>query len=190
VIQLCRETEEEYVQEQDKLCKHLMELISVSLGLNPSYLKDFFGEDYQQTFLMNHYPPCLEATPTVSLQKHSDFSGITILMQDLAGLQFNKDGEWVWVEPIPDAYVVNLGDQIEIMTNGLYKSPEHRAMFNSAERFSIGFFASPPDTKVVGPIPELVTESHPIRYKSRTYAQYRTEVMTIPFMAKTLTADS
>lgn len=185
-----RETEEEYVQEQDKLSKHLMELISESLGLKPSYLNDFFGEDYQQTFLVNHYFPSPEGTPTVSLLNHSDFSGLTILMQDLAGLQFNKDGEWVWVEPIADAYVVNLGDQIEILTNGLYISPEHRAMANAAERFSIGCFASPPDAKVVGPIPELVSESRPIRYKTRTYAQYRTEIMTIPFMAKTLTADA
>jgi len=185
-----RETEEEYVQELDKLSKHLMELISESLGLNPSYLNDFFGEDYQQTFLVNRYSPSPEGTPIVGLQKHSDFSGLTILMQDLAGLQFNKDGEWVWAEPIADAYVVNLGDQIEILTNGLYKSPEHRVMANAAERFSIGWFASPPDAKVVGPIPELVSESRPVRYKTRTYAQFRTEIMTIPFMAKTLTADA
>jgi len=109
-----RETEEEYVQEQDKLYKHLMELISESLGLKPSYLHDLFGEDYQQTFLVNHYPPSPEGTPMVSLQKHSDFCGLTILMQDLAGLQFKKDGEWVWAEPIADACVVNLGDQIEV----------------------------------------------------------------------------
>jgi isopenicillin N synthase-like dioxygenase len=63
-------------------------------------------------------------------------------------------------------------------------------MANTAERFSIGCFAGPPDDKVVGPIPELVSESRPIRYKTRTYAQFRTEIMTIPFMAKTLTADA
>lgn len=185
-----RETEEEYVQEQDKLRKHLMELISESLGLKPSYLNDFFGEDYQQTFLLNHYPAFPEGNSTVSMQKHSDFSGLTVLMQDVAGLQIYKDGEWVWVEPIADAFVVTLGDQIEVLTNGLYKSPEHRAMANTAERFSIMCFSSPPDAKVVGPIPELVSESRPIRYKTRTYAQFRTEIMTIPFMAKTLTADA
>jgi isopenicillin N synthase-like dioxygenase len=114
VIQPRRETEEEYVQEHDKLRKHLMELISESLGLKPSYLNEFFGEDYQQTFLVNHYPPFPEGSTTVSLQKHSDFCGLTVLMQDLAGLQFNKDGEWVWAEPVADAFVVNLGDQIEV----------------------------------------------------------------------------
>jgi len=185
-----RETEEEYVAEQTKLSKHLLELLSESLGLSPSYLIDFFGEEYSQIFLVNHYTPNPGSTPTEGIQKHSDFSALTILMQDLAGLQFRKDGEWFAVEPIPDAYAINLGDQIEILTNGLYKSPEHRALLNSEERFSIASFISPPDDKLIAPIAELVTESQPIRYKSRTYSQYRTEVMTIPYMAKTLVTDA
>lgn len=114
LIQPCRDTEEEYLQQQEKLSKHLMELISESLGLNPSCLNDFFGEDYQQTFLVNHYPPHPDPTCTVGIQKHSDFSGLTILMQNVEGLQFLKDGEWVMAKVIPDAYVINLGDQIEV----------------------------------------------------------------------------
>jgi isopenicillin N synthase-like dioxygenase len=109
-----RETEEEYVAEQTKLSKHLLELLSESLGLSPSYLNDFFGEEYSQIFLVNHYTPSPGSTPTEGIQKHSDFSALTILMQDLAGLQFRKDGEWFAVEPIPDAYAINLGDQIEV----------------------------------------------------------------------------
>jgi len=178
------------VAEQTKLSKHLLELLSESLGLSPSYLIDFFGEEYSQIFLVNHYTPNPGSTPTEGIQKHSDFSALTILMQDLAGLQFRKDGEWFAVEPIPDAYAINLGDQIEILTNGLYKSPEHRALLNSEERFSIASFISPPDDKLIAPIAELVTESQPIRYKSRTYSQYRTDVMTIPYMAKTLVTDA
>ena len=100
--------------EQDKLSKHLLELISESLGLRPSYLNDLFGEEYQQTFLVNHYPPCSEPTPVEGIQKHSDFSALTILMQDVEGLQFRKDGQWVSLECIPSAYAINLGDQIEV----------------------------------------------------------------------------
>lgn len=114
MIERCRETEEEFVKEQAKLSKHLMELISESLGLNPSYFNDFFTEDYQQTFLVNHYPPSPEPHTMVGLQKHSDFSGLTILMQDVAGLQLNNDGDWVMAKPIPDAFVCNLGDQFEV----------------------------------------------------------------------------
>jgi isopenicillin N synthase-like dioxygenase len=186
-----RETEEEYMVEMDKLNKHLLELISESLGLSPSYLSDFVGEDYQQTFLVNHYLPSPDpTTPTDGLQKHSDICALTILMQSLPGLQLKKDGQWYSVDPIPGAYAVNLGDQIEILTNGLYTSPEHRALLNAKERFSIGAFCGPADDKVVGPIPEMVSELKPARYRTRTYAAYRREVMTIPHMAKTLEADA
>lgn len=92
----------------------MLELISESLGLSPSYLNDLFGEEYQQILLVNHYPPSPESTPIEGIQKHSDFSALTILMQNVAGLQFRKDGEWFPVEPIPDAYAINLGDQIEV----------------------------------------------------------------------------
>jgi isopenicillin N synthase-like dioxygenase len=63
-------------------------------------------------------------------------------------------------------------------------------LLNSEDRFSIASFISPPDDKLIAPIAELVPESQPIRYKSRTYSQYRTEVMTIPYMAKTLVTDA
>ena len=79
---------------------------------------------------------------------------------------------------------------LQILTNGLYKSPEHRVILTSEERFSIAAFSCPPDEKLIGPIAELVSESKPIRYKSRTFAGYRTEVMTNPYMAKALTTDA
>lgn len=184
-----REIEEEFTQEHHKLKEHLFELISESLNLRSSFLNDFFGKDYAQTFLINHYLASVEQTPSMGLQNHSDICALTVLMQSVSGLQVMKDGEWVSVEPIQDAFAVNLGDQFEILTNGLYKSPLHRALLNSSERFSVGVFSCPPDDKVVTPIPELVAEFPPLRYKASTYAQYRTEVMTVPDMVKTLTPD-
>ena len=80
--------------EQTKLSKHLLELLSESLGLSPSYLIDFFGEEYSQIFLVNHYTPNPGSTPTEGIQKHSDFSALTIL-----------DGRWRWLLLLLNAFI-------------------------------------------------------------------------------------
>ncbi|BFG36221.1 hypothetical protein CerSpe_224950 [Prunus speciosa] len=66
----------------------------------------------------------------LGLSPLSDTGTITLLMQEdnVTGLQIRKEGEWVPVKPIPNALVVNVGDVIEILSNGKYKSIEHRAV--------------------------------------------------------------
>ncbi|GMJ00688.1 hypothetical protein like AT4G25310 [Hibiscus trionum] len=71
--------------------------------------------------------------------------GITILLQinEMESLQIKKDGAWVPIKPLPDAFVVNVGDLLEIITNGTYASIEHRVVVNSEkERLSIATFYS------------------------------------------------
>ncbi|KAK3011290.1 LOW QUALITY PROTEIN: hypothetical protein RJ639_011465 [Escallonia herrerae] len=69
-----------------------------------------------------------------------------------AGLQIKKDGVWLPVKFLPDAFVVNLGDIMEILSNGLYYSIEHRATVNSTtERISIAMFINPKIEGEVGP---------------------------------------
>ncbi|XP_042974879.1 flavonol synthase/flavanone 3-hydroxylase-like [Carya illinoinensis] len=84
------------------------------------------------------------------------------LLQDkeVEGLQFQKDNQWCRVPIIPEALFINVGDQVEIMSNGIFKSPVHRVVTNSErERMSLAVFYIPEPEKEIGPDDRLVNES-------------------------------
>ncbi|GLJ27815.1 hypothetical protein SUGI_0545890 [Cryptomeria japonica] len=92
---------------------------------------------------------------------------------ETVGLQICKDGEWIPVQPIPGALVINIGDMLEVISNGIYKSIEHRAVTNmDRDRISIAMFWSPSGETEVGPAPELIDELHPCQYRTFIRAEY------------------
>lgn len=66
---------------------------------------------------MNFYPQCPEPDLTYGLPAHTDPNALTILLQDpeVAGLNVQKDGKWIAVDPLPGALVINIGDQLQVM---------------------------------------------------------------------------
>lgn len=94
----------------------LLRSMSVSLGLEPEFLLNVFGEILLQSMRINYYPPYPEASKVVGLSPHSDATGLTILLQanEVPGLQIRKDGKWFTVEPLPGAFLVNVGDLVEV----------------------------------------------------------------------------
>ena len=88
----------------------LMRLISQGLGLEKDSLKKRVGENPSFKAQANYYPPCPE------LNVHTDLNALTVLRQSpgVTGLQVIKDGEWVAVDFAPNAFVINLGDQIQV----------------------------------------------------------------------------
>ena len=85
------------------------------MGLDKDYIKSVLGEQGQH-MAVNYYPPCPEPELTYGLPGHTDPNVLTILLQDLqvAGLQVLKDGKWVAVNPEPNAFVINIGDQLQV----------------------------------------------------------------------------
>jgi isopenicillin N synthase-like dioxygenase len=68
-----------------------------------------------QGIALNYYPPCPQPELTFGLPGHTDPSIITILLiDDVPGLQVLKNGKWVNIRPIPNTFVVNVGDQIQV----------------------------------------------------------------------------
>jgi len=67
---------------------------------------------------VNYYPPCPQPELTLGLSSHSDPGGMTVLLADdrVRGLQVRRRGAWVTVHPVPDAFIVNVGDQIQVRT--------------------------------------------------------------------------
>ncbi|KAK2997439.1 hypothetical protein RJ639_026014, partial [Escallonia herrerae] len=135
----------------------LLGLMARNLGVNPEELTSKF-EDCIQGIRMNYYPPCIHVDKVVGLAPHSDSVGLTLLIQvnEVQGLQIRKNHKWVPIEPIPGAIIINIGDVLEIMSNGEYNSIEHRAMANvEKERLSIAAFHSPNMEAKIGPLPDF-----------------------------------
>lgn len=172
-----RETMDEYSQQINKLCRLLMGVFSTNLGLEEGYLQEAFGgEDIGQCLRTNYYPKCPQPHMTFGLSPHSDPGGITVLLPDEAvqGLQVLKDGRWVTVDPLPNAFIVNIGDQLQILSNGIYKSVEHRVVGNSQrDRLSFAMFYNPNGDKVLSPAKQLVDEDSPPLYAPMTFNEYR-----------------
>ncbi|CAB4314967.1 unnamed protein product [Prunus armeniaca] len=92
---------------------------------------------------------------------------------NVTGLQIRKEGEWVPVKPIPNALVVNVGDVIEILSNGKYKSIEHRAVTTETKaRISYASFLFPHPDVEVEPFEHIVEALGSRRYKKVKYGDY------------------
>ncbi|CAN1808458.1 Protein SRG1 [Linum perenne] len=171
-----RETLESYSSSLETLAMKILTLMAKALGMDPNEMAEMFKDGWQQ-MRMNYYPPCPNPDLVMGLNSHSDAIGITILYQltaDTHGLQIKKDGQWILVAPLSGAFLVNIGDVIEIIiSNGAYKSIEHRATVNSnTERLSVATFLSPKLDGELGPAQSLVTPNTPPKFKRLLVKDY------------------
>ncbi|ONK73571.1 uncharacterized protein A4U43_C04F33030 [Asparagus officinalis] len=166
----------------DKYCTCLQEILcdllramAKTLGLDSERFLDVM-KGVVQSMRFNYNPPCPKAADKViGLSPHSDSDVLTLLLQvnDVHGLQIRKYGKWFIAKPITGAFVVNVGDVLEILTNGRYKSNEHRALVHAeTERISLAGFHSASNDAIVGPLPELVKEQGQVNYKTMTHLEY------------------
>ncbi|GAB2224786.1 hypothetical protein Drorol1_Dr00005561 [Drosera rotundifolia] len=169
-----RGTVEAYSEAVRDLAIKLLNSMANALKIDSDYMLDLFVEG-RQDMRINYYPPCPQPDLVMGLTPHSDASSLTILLQlnDVAGLQVKKDGQWIRVNPLPNAFIVNIGDVLEIVTNGNYKSIEHRAIVNSTkERLSIASFHNIKDDGNVAPAPSLVSPKSPPAFRTVSFADY------------------
>ncbi|XP_058077938.1 protein DMR6-LIKE OXYGENASE 1-like [Magnolia sinica] len=153
-----------YSVEVRGLALRILELISKGLGLE----RDYFSNELSsmQVMSINHYPKCPDPTLTLGLPKHYDPNVITLLLQgEVSGLHVFQDGEWMAVEALPNAFVVNLGYQMEVISNGQLKSVEHCAVTKStAARTTVVTFIYPDMDNIMEPAPTLVNVQSPPLY--------------------------
>ncbi|KAH1249558.1 Protein SRG1 [Glycine max] len=87
--------------------------------------------------------------------------------------QIRKDGLWIPVKPLPNAFIINLGDMLEVMSNGIYQSIEHGATVNSEkERLSIATFYSTAIDAIICLAPSFVTPKTPAMFKPISVGDY------------------
>ncbi|KAI3734665.1 hypothetical protein L6452_14140 [Arctium lappa] len=180
-----REAMGRYSSESIDMYGMVMAAILESLGV---ILKDnkVILEDANQLMMVNWYPSCPEPQLTLGLPPHSDYGLLTLLLQDqVEGLQIQHQGRWLTVKPIPNSFVVNIGDQFEIFSNGRYKSVVHRVAVNSlSSRLSVAMLYSLPVNHNVRPSPELIDESNPRHYRDTNYADFLDFLSSSDFKCK------
>ncbi|KAM6555146.1 hypothetical protein CsatB_015908 [Cannabis sativa] len=172
---MCREILEIYSSELAKLAKSIISQMEKVLGIANKEISRLVELDGIQTINMINYPPCPQPEKVIGVKPHSDTVILTILLQanQVEGLQVKKDGKWVLVKPLPNAFIVNVGDILEILTNGLYPSIEHRVVVNpKQERLSIATFLNPNLEFDIGPASSLITPQNPPKYKTVTNKEY------------------
>uniref|UniRef100_A0A0D3GDF1 Fe2OG dioxygenase domain-containing protein n=1 Tax=Oryza barthii TaxID=65489 RepID=A0A0D3GDF1_9ORYZ len=98
---------------------------------------------------------------------HTDNSVLTVLLLDkhVGGLQLLKDGRWLDIPALTHELLVVAGEEIEIMSNGVFMAPVHRVVTSERERVSVVMFYQPEPHKDLAPSEELVGEERPALYK-------------------------
>ncbi|XP_020519352.1 gibberellin 20 oxidase 1-like [Amborella trichopoda] len=156
----------DYMHAMDALGMLIFEMLAHGLGLPHDYFSKNFEEKEATMIRINRYPPCPLPSKCLGLGSHSDPHTLTILLQDeVGGLQvLKKDEEWVGIRPLPNSFIINVGDTLEAWSNGRLKSVVHRAVVNKEkQRFSIAYFLSPASDMVVDSPSQLIDQEKTLK---------------------------
>lgn len=163
-----------------ELSARLMGVVFESLG-GPASAREAFGDDHTSFLRLNYYPvedPLAgEAGDRADLgiHHHTDAGALTVLLQDeVSGLQVYRDELWHDVRPLAGAFVINIGDMVQVWSNDRYRAPVHRVLaMDRAERLSLPFFYNPSYRTTVAPLASLVDAAHAARYTPISWAEFR-----------------
>lgn len=170
-----RETMSAYDAAMSAFAGQLIDVIDLALGASGRLASTF---NPPTTWLrLLHYPPQDPTSPADEFGSapHTDFGAITLLAQDdVGGLSVKSiDGQWVDVPPMPGTFVLNVGDMLHRMSNGLLRSTPHRVTNRTGrERYSVPFFFDPHVNTVVAPLPSTVTAERPAAYEPVVFGDW------------------
>ena len=156
-----RETVLDYMAALTGLGHSLMEGIALSLDLPATYFAERYTADPLILFRLFNYPtrPVPAGTNAQwGVGEHTDYGLLTILLQDdVGGLQVHTRDGWIDAPPVPNTFVCNIGDMLDRMTGGRYRSTPHRVSLNSSgrDRLSFPLFFDPNFSARVQPIEGL-----------------------------------
>lgn len=132
----------------------IMEGVALSLGLDAQYFRRTYTSQPTLLFRIFHYPAST-ASEGWGVGEHTDYGLLTLLAQDaIGGLQVKTRHGWIDAPPIPGALVVNIGDMLDRLTGGYYRSTPHRVLNSSGRsRLSFPFFFDPGFDARIVPLP-------------------------------------
>lgn len=176
-----REEALSYLKMSSTMVRRLFEILIENLGvdIDDSRIESLIG---MKRVKMNFYPICPNPELTLGAVRHSDMCILTVLLQDDVGGLYvkleedtldGKKGEWIEIPPAKGALVVNVGDSLQILSNGRYRSVEHKVRTTSKQsRVSIPVFSTPKPTEKIGPPPHLAELDGRALYREVTFGEY------------------
>jgi isopenicillin N synthase-like dioxygenase len=137
-----------------------------------------------------HYPFDPNATDVLGIGAHTDFEVFTLLKPTTPGLEvLNGAGEWIDAPPMDGAFIVNIGDMLEIWSNGGFVSTTHRVRKVAEERYSFPLFFNVDYDVLVAPLEQFVradgTNKMPLKAGEHLYAQ---TIQVFTYLQKRLAA--
>ncbi|WP_433379989.1 isopenicillin N synthase family dioxygenase [Actinoplanes sp. CA-142083] len=129
--------------------------VALSLDLDADYFANGYTADPTVLFRIFHYPPSPPGSDDWGVGKHTDYGLLTLLAQDAnGGLQVRSANGWIDAPPVPGAFVCNIGDMLDRLTGGWYRSTPHRVRnLSGRDRLSFPFFLDPDFTAEIPPLP-------------------------------------
>ena len=141
-----------YYQHVTGIGGRLFRAFALALGLEEGHFDQLLRHPPSQ-LRMIHYPFDAAAEDRPGIAAHTDYECFTLLFATAPGLQIvDKQGEWVDVPLIDGTMVMNIGDMMEIMSNGRYVATRHRVKRVREERYSFPLFHACDYDHVVAPI--------------------------------------
>ncbi|CAD6211508.1 unnamed protein product [Miscanthus lutarioriparius] len=163
-----------YSVETTNLARRLLGFMATDLGVSQAALLGAFfagtGNEKGQSMSMHHYPPCRHPDKVLGIAPHTDTQALTFLLHvdHTPGLQVRRGGRWFPVQPLPGALVVNVGDVLDVLTNGAYVSVEHRVVPDAERgRTTVAMFHDACVQGLVAPLPELLLGGGDARAQAR-----------------------
>jgi isopenicillin N synthase-like dioxygenase len=137
--------------------------VALSLGLDADYFAAGYTASPTVLFRVFRYPAPPPGDRSWGVGEHTDYGLLTLLAQDAnGGLQVSTPAGWIDAPPLEGTFVANIGDMLDRLTGGWYRSTPHRVRNDSGrDRFSFPFFFDPGFTAEIPPLPgrAAVTES-------------------------------
>ena len=170
-----------YADKMTKLCDRLTLIIMNSLGVKELDYQNLFERPTIWLRLLYYPPQILPDNDLYGSAPHRDFGALTVLAQDqVGGLQVQSpDGDWLDVPELPNSFVVNVGNMLHRLTNGLLISTPHRVINKSSnERYSCPFFYDPNINAVIKPQGNRVSANNPENFEPIIYGDYLKHELT------------
>ncbi|KAJ1387332.1 Oxoglutarate/iron-dependent dioxygenase [Sesbania bispinosa] len=175
---------EDYIWSVKNMCFEVLELMADGLGIGERnvFSRMVRDEKSDSCFRLNHYPACGEVEEALSggnligFGEHTDPQIISVLRSNnTSGLQIClKDGTWVSIPPDQTSFFINVGDSLQVMTNGRFKSVKHRVLTDTTmSRLSMIYFGGAPLNEKIAPLPSLVSKEEESLYKEFTWKEYK-----------------
>jgi isopenicillin N synthase-like dioxygenase len=148
-----------YMDATTRAAAVLMEGVSLSLGLPPDWFERHYTAAPTVLFRIFHYPATgpsdIDWSQSWGVGEHTDYGLLTLLAQDEhGGLQVRTPTGWIEAPPVPSALVCNIGDMLERLTGGRFKSTPHRVLNRSGQdRLSFPLFFDPDFEAPMRPLP-------------------------------------